>query len=140
MSADDRLAIMEQIARYSHAWDARDTDAYIAVFAPDAVFEMFRPGAVEPELQHVGRDAIREWAAQRHQEIDPASQSRANNTGVVFEELTADRAKTHTMLLRTDIGPEDRVPRVTVSGAYDDEWRRLPEGWRLVRRTLRLDL
>ena len=40
----DRLAILEQIARYSYAWDDRDLEAYVALFAEDAAF------VVDPEL------------------------------------------------------------------------------------------
>jgi len=48
----DRAEIEELVARYVHALDTRDADAYASVFTEDAVYEV--PGTV-----YRGRDAIR---------------------------------------------------------------------------------
>ena len=53
LTADDRLDIMDLIARYAHTLDTGDLDGYVNNFAPDGVlFE-----------EHKGRDAIREYVA-----------------------------------------------------------------------------
>ena len=53
LSADDRLDIMDLIARYAYTLDSGDLDGYVNNFAPDGVlFE-----------QHQGQVAIREYVA-----------------------------------------------------------------------------
>ena len=44
MSADDRLEIMEMVARYAYAWDEKNAHAYAACFTDDAEFEVYTRG------------------------------------------------------------------------------------------------
>lgn len=137
---EDRLAIMEMVAQYSHAWDNGDTDAYAALYTEDGIFELNPQRAGGPDRFFEGRDAIHEWAggsqgAQREQ----GTRVRHNQTGTVFEELTADSARTRTMLVSTRLEGDATRPRPGSSGVYMDEWRRTAEGWRIARRTLRHD-
>ena len=145
MGSGDRLAILDRIGRYSYAWDGRDAEAYAALFTPDGVFEVYAGGG-EPVIRNEGREAIRAWARAIHAGDDPGlrrraegEQSRHHQSGTVFDELGPDAARTRTMLLSTAQAPGDAVPRPSTTGVYRDEWRRTPEGWRLARRTLRMD-
>lgn len=40
LSADDRLAIIELMAKYAWAIDTGDVEAYVACFTPDALLSM----------------------------------------------------------------------------------------------------
>ena len=136
MRTEDRLAILERIARYSSAWDERDLEGYADLFTADGAFvvDPGLPGG--PAVRAEGREAIRDWARGRMEARAPDVQIRHHQSGTVFEELEGDRARTRTMLLTSRVGPGGEPPS---SGVYDDEWRRTPEGWRLARRTLRHD-
>ncbi len=147
MDVDDRLAILEMIGRYSYAWDGRDADAYASLFTKDGVFEVFARGREEPVIHNEGRDAIHTWARGIHSGEDPGrrtrppeTQSRHHQSGTIFEELGPDSARTRTMLLSTSQAPDDPVPKPSTTGVYSDWWRRTPEGWRIARRTLRMDV
>jgi hypothetical protein len=63
MSVEDRLAILDVIARYALAWDGRDAEAYAACFTDDAVFEDWIKGRDEPLNRLETREAIGAWAA-----------------------------------------------------------------------------
>ena len=146
MSADDRLAILDGIARYSYAWDGKDADAYAALFTEDAVFEVFA-GGDEPVIHNEGRAAIHAWARATHtgerpglRHHPPDEQTRHNQSGTVFDELGADAARTRTMLLSARQSPGDAIPIPSTTGVYRDEWRRTPAGWHLARRTLHIDV
>ena len=62
MSADDRLEIMEMVARYAYAWDEKNAHAYAACFTDDAEFEVYTRGHEAPAFRQEGRDAIERWA------------------------------------------------------------------------------
>ena len=132
----DRLAILEQIARYSYAWDDRDLEAYIALFVEDASFVVDPELPGGPSVDATGHEAIRTWARERMDARKPGVQVRHHQSGTLFDELGEDQARTRTMLLTSRVGPDGEPPG---SGVYYDEWRRSAEGWRFAKRTLRHD-
>ena len=146
MSADDRLEIMEMVARYAYAWDEKNAHAYAACFTEDAEFEVYTRGREAPAFRQEGRDAIERWAKGMHsgelegmRAPDPLERTRHAPGGVVFDAIEGDTAQTRAMLFETRVagGRSTAVPQI--SGVYTDEWRRTPEGWRLSRRVLRMD-
>ena len=139
MSAADRLDILDQIGRYSYAADERDADRLAALFTEDGVIERWLIDSAASEERSEGHAALRAWA-QGHYDARPEGvQTRHHQRATVFDELTADSARTSTMLLLTWIGPGDRAPVTTASGVYHDEWRRTPGGWRIARRAIHID-
>jgi len=82
--------------------------------------------------------AIREWAAQRHR-LNAASQARHYQSGVLFDELTAETATARTMLLVTGQGAPDAASLLHLTRVYHDTRRKTWEGWRLEHRSARVD-
>jgi hypothetical protein len=139
MSLEDKLAIQEVIAQYSYTYDAQDAEGFAAVFTEDAVWELFAAGATRPAIRLESRAAIHGWAMQRLQERRRRFVSRHYQSCTLFETLTAESARTRTMLLVTHQDITEAAPRPTASGVYHDRWRKTPEGWRLAYRRLHHD-
>ena len=146
MSADDRLEIMELVARYAYAWDEKNAHAYAACFTDDAEFEVYTRGREAPAFRQEGRDAIERWAEGMHsgelegmRAPDALERTRHAPGGVVFDALEGDSAQTRAMLFETRVAGGRSTPVPQISGVYTDEWRRTTEGWRLSRRVLRMD-
>jgi uncharacterized protein (TIGR02246 family) len=139
MSLEDKLAIQEVIAQYSYTYDAKDAEGFAALFTEDAVWELFASDATHPEIRLESRAAIRDWAAQRLHERRGRFSSRHYQSGILFDELTPDAARTRTMVLVTHQGVMEAAPRPTDSGVYYDQWHKTHEGWRLAHRILRRD-
>ena len=140
MSADDRLAILDMIGRYSQAWDEKDADAYVALFTDDGVFELNPELPDGPTISEHGREQIRSWAEASHRRLaDTGTRTRHVQSGTVFDELTERTARTRTMLISMRLRPGDSGPWASSAGVYTDEWRKSDEGWRIARRTLRHD-
>jgi hypothetical protein len=136
---EDKLAIQEVIAQYSYTYDAKDAEGFAALFMEDAVWELFASGATRPEIRLASRAAILAWAARRLQERRGRFTSRHYQSGLLFDELTSESARTRTMVLVTHQGVTEEAPRPTASGVYHDQWRKTPEGWRFAHRILRCD-
>jgi len=139
MSIADKLAILETIARYSYAYDAKDAEAFAQLFTEDAVWEMLISGVSEPQVYLDSREAIRAWVEQNHRGRLDGVSSRHHQSGTVFDALTSTSARTRTMVLVTHQNAADPAPRPTLSGVYIDHWRKTPNGWRLTRRSLQHD-
>ena len=138
MNVEDKLAIQDVIAQYSYAYDAKDAEAFAQLFVEDGIFEVIVPGESSPRVRLLSRAAIRDWAAQRNQ-LNAGSQARHYQSGLLFDELTAETASSRVMLLLTRQGALDAAPVLNLSGVYHDTWRKTSEGWRLARRTARVD-
>ena len=129
LSPEDRLDIMDLIARYASTLDAGDLDGYVNNFAPDGVlFE-----------QHRGRDQIRAYVAMLMR------QGRAGplpNGDVAYRHFvgapTIDggdgRAQVHSYLLWVNMGSE---PPVSAAAEYRDECVKLDGRWYFQSRVLR---
>jgi ketosteroid isomerase-like protein len=139
MSLDDKLAIQEVIAQYSHTYDAQDADGFAALFTEDAVWELVAAGATHPAIRLESRAAIHAWAIQRLHARRGRFTSRHYQSGTLFEALTPDSARTRTMVLVTHEEATEAAPRAVASGVYHDQWRKTPGGWRLVHRRLHHD-
>jgi hypothetical protein len=136
MSLEDKVAIQEVIAQYSYAYDAQDAEGFAALFTEDALWELFAAGATHPAIRLESRAAIHAWAVQRLHDRRGRFISRHYQSSTVFETLTAESAGTRTMVLVTHQDLTEAVARLTASGVYHDQWRKTPEGWRLVHRRL----
>jgi ketosteroid isomerase-like protein len=138
MGVEDELLIQEVAARYSYSYDSGDADAFAKFFVEDAIFEVIVPTQSRPAVRLLSRAAIREWVAQRYR-VTAGTQARHYQSGLLFDELTANIARTRTMLLLTRQGAPDSAPLLQLTGVYHDTWRKTGEGWRLVHRAAHLD-
>src|SRR5215471_9947336 len=134
MSLEDKLAIQEVIAQYSYTYDAQEAEGFAALFTEDAVWELFAAGATHPAIRLESRAAIHAWAMQRLHDRRGRFISRHYQSSTVFETLTAESARTRTMVLVTHQDVTEAAPRLTASGVYHDRWRKTTEGWRLAHR------
>jgi uncharacterized protein (TIGR02246 family) len=128
LSADDRLDILDLIARYAHTLDTGDLDGYVNNFAPDAV--LFG--------NHQGRQAIRDYVAMLMR------QGRAGplpNGDVAYRHFpgqstidgAGDHATVHSYLLWINMGSE---PPIAAAAEYVDECVKLDGRWYFQSRVL----
>ena len=128
LSADDRLAIIDVIGRWSHFADRGDASAFDTVITDDASY------AVGADTPVRGRDAVVSAAMARVADEQP----RRHVRNTIFVEGDGDRALTRSYYLLT-VSPDGGRPRPQASGVYEDELVRTPDGWRINRRVARPD-
>jgi len=85
LSADDKFAIYDVLARYSRVLDTADYEGYAALFAPDGVVEI----AGE---EYRGREAIAAYI-KRLTGVETWAGFRHHNTQIMFEEGDGNRCK-----------------------------------------------
>lgn len=129
LSADDRLDIMDLIARYAHTLDSGDLDGYVNNFAPDGVlFE-----------QHQGQAAIREYVGMLMREgragpLPSGDVAHRHFAGAPTIDGKSGRATVHSYLLWVRMGSE---PPVCAAAEYTDECVKLDGRWVFKSRVLR---
>lgn len=124
LTFEDKYEITELAARYNHALDTGDGDAWAATFTDDGVF-------ASSGSTLTGTEALAEFARDR----DNARQRHWTNNIVIDgdgREATL-RCYLHVMLVGTP-GIE-----IVTSGRYTDQLRRVDGEWKFSRRELEID-
>jgi len=124
LEAFDIIMIHQLVARYGHAIDAADWDAFTELFVPDATID-YRGGTGRAERS--GRDSVVEWFRAGGEQHPPAH----HVTNVVVDE-TADASgpvNVHSKFF-APFTREQHVPKRLYGGDYHDVVVKTPEGWR----------
>jgi uncharacterized protein (TIGR02246 family) len=128
LSAEDELAVRNVVARLAQYADGPDVDAYVALFTPDAVWDM--PGA--PRRGHA---EIRAGSEERRAagQIGPGSGTRhvVSTIAVRVEEDRAVADSVWQFFVDTAT-----APRLQLIGTYHDELVRSGSEWKLSRREI----
>ena len=109
----DRVAILDLWSRYCLTLDRGDLDAYVALFTPDTVYEVYGH-------QFRGTEGVRRM-------VSGAPEGLHLGGLAVIEFTAADVASTQTNLYFV---PTEGAPR---SAVYTGQVRKTDEGWRIAR-------
>jgi uncharacterized protein (TIGR02246 family) len=131
--------IFEVISRYSHMWDSKNPSGLADLFTEDGVWDRWGPGVQKPDISLKGREALREYTAERFRTNLADRQTRHYQTNTIILDLTDDTAHTRTVFVVTHVPASEKSPRVVTTGIYEDEFRRTGGGWRISHRVLRAD-
>jgi 3-phenylpropionate/cinnamic acid dioxygenase small subunit len=112
------VAISDLLARYCLTLDQDDVEGWVALFTPDAVYEVYG-------RSFVGHEGLRKLLA-------GAPGGLHLGGPPVIELVDHDHARTTQNLLFVD-----RASGAARSAVYSDELRRTPDGWRIARRRCR---
>lgn len=115
---EEQVAIGQLLARYCITLDLDDVDGWVALFTPDASYEVYG-------RSWDGHDGLRKMMS-----VAPGGLHLGGPP--VIEMVDGDHAKTTQNLLFVE--RESGIQRKSV---YDDDLVRTPEGWRIARRRCR---
>jgi SnoaL-like domain len=130
-AAIDRLDVVELLARYHQAVDAKDWPTLGSLFVEDSVAE-YRGLDTTKDLfgldgQIVGRDAIVDWICAGQAPFQYGGAPTHFMTNHVIEHLDAETARTRSSFFDLDMV----TGLLFGSGYYTVEHRRTPDGWRI---------
>jgi len=128
LSAEDEHAVRNLVARVAQYADGPDVDAYVALFTPDAVWDM--PGA--PRQGHA---EIRAGSEERRAagQTGPGSNTR-HVVSTMAVTVDGDHAVADSVWqFYVDTAPS---PRLQLIGTYHDELVRVGDEWKLARRQI----
>jgi hypothetical protein len=111
---EDQVAISDLIARYCLTLDLDDVEGWVALFTPDASYEVYG-------RSFDGHEGLREM-------MGAAPGGLHLGGPPVIEMLDADHARTRRNLLFIE-----RESGVSRSAVYTDELTRTADGWRITR-------
>ena len=125
LTADDRLAIMDLLARYAHAMDGTDPAAFLACFIPDAEMDIgYRTVKGEAEM----REFADYFAAK------PGRPWYHHITTISIEGHAA-RARSRSYMLMTDLDEQGRTQHAGCCN-YHDEFVKVDGCWLFARHTV----
>ena len=134
-SVEDRLLIEDLYARYAWALDTGDTDAYVELYAPNAVVYESRPEGLR---RADGREEVREFVLRFHANPEfPGRQHRTSQLMILPDpEGREDHWRARSYVLTTafkDAGP----PTLFWCGHVDDILVKLEGEWLIERREIK---
>ncbi len=130
MSEQDRSQIVDVLNLYGFLLDAQQWDHFDLVFTDDLKSEFGPAGMVWPDL-----DALKEHFIEFHRELDSHQHTMMGQT-VLVDGDQAWAFSYGNWLLRREAAEGDPVWLGT--GWYDDELVRTDTGWRICKRTARM--
>ena len=122
LTLEDRLELYELYARFAHAIDAGDVEAWVALFTPDGRFGM-PAGAIN------GADELREFATRRSREAPGQFHLTAN----IVLQGTSRTATGRAYVVCFRLAGDAQLRLLNI-GRYEDIWVKTSEGWRLAAR------
>ena len=111
--ADDHAEIRNLLARYCVYLDLDDTEGWVGLFTPDAVYQVYG-------REFAGHDGLRSMAT--------AAPGGFHLGGPAAIDLDGDEARTTRNLLFVERGTDQ-----TRRAVYDEDLVRTTEGWRITR-------
>lgn len=134
-SVEDTLLIHDLYARYSWALDTGDTDAYVGLYAPDAVVIENLPDGVREARGH---DAIREFVLRFHGNPEfPGRQHRTSQLVILPDpEGRADHWHVRSYVLTTET-KDGKPPTLYWCGAAFDTVAKVGGEWLLAEREIK---
>jgi uncharacterized protein (TIGR02246 family) len=128
LSADDELAVRNLVARVAQYADGPDVDAYVALFTPDAVWDM--PGA--PRRGHA---EIRAGSLERRSagQIGPGSNTRHVVSTMAVRVYEQHAVADSVWQFYVDTASS---PQLQLMGTYHDELVRVGNEWKLAHRQI----
>jgi len=125
LTTQDYIDIQHIYAEYNQSIDRGDPDGWAATFTVDGAFN-----------NAVGREALTETA--RKSASGPnAGRTRHMNMSLIVKSTSTTTATGRAYLMLMDHGVAPARPVLT--GVYEDDLVKTPEGWRFKKRTLKTD-
>jgi hypothetical protein len=125
LSTEDRLDIQDLYARYNHAIDSGNGDAWAATFTPDGVFE-------SAQGTQTGSESLKQFAS------GFASRLKGRHwiNNLVMDEAPGG-ANGSCYLVLYNLGGEK--PSILATAIYNDELTKTASGWRFAKRVVNGD-
>jgi uncharacterized protein (TIGR02246 family) len=120
MTAQDYFEIQQLYAKYNHAIDSGNGEAYADTFTPDGVFN-----------NNAGRDALVKFVKETWVgRMNGASRQHWNTNLMITGDSKQAKGSVYLMLVDLSTKPAS----VMAMAMYDDELVKTPQGWRFTKR------
>jgi len=138
VAAEDRLQIVDLISAYSHTYDRRDIESFIALFTADAVWEFYASGGTRL-LYRLNRDELRAAVTKRLEGFKAKGiQSRHYQTNTLLTAVNAGKVEA-TTIFQITWQAQDEKPALVMTGTFNDVIVKTATGWKFARRTELVD-
>lgn len=138
ISTQDRELIFDLISQYSHAWDGKDSESWVALFADVAVNQTYLAGRlVNESLTNSERLA---GAQSRHSMfVENGIQTRHFQTNTLLSPLEDGSITGITVFSVSWQYDGEKAPIQMHTGLYNDRFVKTSSGWKFARREVRVD-
>ena len=138
ISTQDRERILDLISHYSHAWDNKDSEAWVALYADEAISQTYAAGRLLGEA--LTNSERLTHAQKRHAMFaENGIQTRHIQTNTLLSPHPDGSVTGKTVFLVSWQYDGDKVPKLMHTGLYRDKFVETSSGWKFMRREVRVD-
>jgi hypothetical protein len=140
IGSDDHQEILDTIYSYSYTYDGKDTDAFLALFTEDCIWEAYDNAGANLLVSITSRAELDAFVRPRLAEQAAADlRPRHFQTNPLMIGLDHDRVEAITMINIMWQYPDNPVPVPEGIGVYKDEFVKTKNGWKFAVRRLYYD-
>ena len=140
ISFEDQQQLSDLISQYSYAWDAKDADALIALFAPDCVWQEYREAGTKLIANYQGRAEFdRAIRPQLEGYKKVGFQSRHFQSNLILDLTGENTAEATNMVIITSQPLGRKEPELSDTGIYKTSFVKTPNGWKMTKRIFYAD-
>lgn len=138
ISVQDRQQILDLISRYGHAWDNKDSEAWVALFTDDAILQNYGAGRLLSD-RRTNADRL-DRAKERHAMFaDKGIQTRHFQTNTLLTSRPDGSVSGETTFSVTWQHGGEQTPKLVHTGVYRDIYLKTASAWKFARREVRFD-
>ena len=135
ISFEDQQQLSELISQYSYAWDAKDADALIALFASECVWQEYREAGTKLIANYQGRAEFdRAVRPQLEGYKKVGFQSRHFQSNLIVTLTGENTAEATNMVIITSQLLGRKEPELSGTGIYKTSFVKTPNGWKMTKR------
>jgi ketosteroid isomerase-like protein len=132
---EDHQQLSDIISQYSYAWDAKETDALLALFTPDGVWQEYRDDGTKLVANYQGRAEIDRAIRPQFEGYTKVSvQSRHFQSNVMFTSTGEGTAEATNMAIITWQLLGRKEPQLSETGIYKTSFVKTSNGWKMAKR------
>ena len=132
---EDRQQLSDLISQFSYAWDAKDTDALLALFTPDGVWQEYRDAGTKLIANYKGRAELDRTIRSQLEGYKKVSvQSRHFQSNAIVTLTGESTAEATNMVIITWQWLGRKEPQFSETGIYKTSFVKTPDGWKMTKR------
>lgn len=136
----DRQDILDLISLYGQSYDSKDLKTWLTIFTEDCLWAWYSGPEKKKSVYLEGKTAMKNFFEPRVADMAKKGiQSRHYQMNTLFGLYSGETVPARTYIMIIWQQADEEIPKITVTGYYDDEFVKTATGWKFKKRVIYVD-